>query len=98
MAQEQIEIENINVRGRTERVRRDKYDAMKSALLPVLPKEAPGMTVAEAKAALAPDLPDDLFPGGATLGWWQKTVQLDLEAKGLFARSHTKPMRIYRLA
>lgn len=91
-----IDIENVNTPGRTERLRRDKYEAMRGALLPVLPAEAPGISVADAKRALAPALPEDLFPGGATLGWWQKAVQLDLEAKGLVARSPTKPMRIYR--
>jgi hypothetical protein len=28
-------------------------------------------------------LPQNLFPGGAKAGWWAKTVQLDLEARGL---------------
>lgn len=97
MVDDKIEVESINTLGRTERVRRDKYDAMRAALLPVLPNEAPGITVAESKSALLASLPDDLFPGGSTSGWWLKTVQLDLEAKGLVARSPTKPMRIYRL-
>ena len=38
-------------------------------------------------------LPDELFPGGKTSGWWLKTVQLDLEAKGLVTRSDTRPLR-----
>ena len=53
---EMIEIENVNAPGRTERVDRAKYEALRAALLPVLPAEAPGMTVAEAKAALLPHL------------------------------------------
>jgi hypothetical protein len=40
-----------------------------------------------------PRLPDDLFPGGKTSGWWLKCVQLDLEAKGIVARHKTKPLR-----
>ncbi|MEM8615568.1 MAG: hypothetical protein AAGF20_01395 [Pseudomonadota bacterium] len=96
MSDDKVIVENVNHPGHTERVRRDKYQAMRDALLHVLPREAPGLTVTEVKQALRPALPEQLFPGGKTLGWWQKTVQLDLEAKGLVARSQTKPMRIYR--
>lgn len=97
-AGDKIEVENINTPNRTERVDRVKYMAMREALLPVLPTTPPGMTVAEAKTALLENLPEDVFPGGATAGWWLKTVQLDLEAKGVIARSPTKPIRIYRCA
>lgn len=41
---------------------------MREALLAVLPAEPPGLTVADAKAALLPVLPSDLFPGGAKAG------------------------------
>ena len=57
----------------------------------------PGRCVAGALAALRAHLAEDLFPGGAKSGWWQKSVQLDLEAKGIVARASTKPMRIDRL-
>ena len=96
MSDDKIDVANINVPGRIERVNRAKYEAMRPALLGVLPKEAPGITVKEALAALKPALPEDLFPGGATSGWWQKCVQLDLEAKGVIKRSNTKPLRLYR--
>ena len=46
---------------------------------------------------VTPILPSDLWPGGAKVGWWQKTVQLDLEAKGMLKRdAASKPMRWYR--
>ena len=38
-------------------------------------------------------LPEALFPGGATAGWWVKCVQLDLEAKGTVLRDNGKPLR-----
>ena len=95
-AGEKIEIENVNVPGRVERVDRAKYMAMREALLKGLIAEAPGMTVAEAKAALLPHLSQDLFPGGAKAGWWLKAVQLDLEAKGVIVRGSPKPVRLYR--
>ena len=70
--------------------------AMRAALIAVLPKGGPGMTVAEAKTALLPRLPGDLFPGGATAGWWLKAVQLDLEAKGAIERAPGKPLRLFK--
>jgi len=79
------------------RVDADKYHATRDAMLAVLPATAPGLTVAEAKALLLPLLPDTLFPGGATAGWWLKGVQLDLEAKGIIAREAAKPLRLHRL-
>ena len=94
---DKIEIENVNTPGRTERVDRAKYEAMRNALMEGLPPASPGLTVAEAKEKLLPLLPDVLFPGGAKVGWWLKAAQLDLEAKGIVQRENTKPMRL-RLA
>lgn len=90
-------MENPNSPDRPVRVDADKYGAMREAILAVLPRGAPGLTVAEAKARLLPLLPDALFPGGSTAGWWLKGVQLDLEAKGLIAREPTTPLRLHRL-
>jgi hypothetical protein len=93
---EKIEIESVTSPGRTERVDRAKYEAMRNALLSILPAEAPGVTVAEAKAALLPRLDPGLFPGGDKAGWWLKAVQLDLEAKGVIARAKGSPVRLHR--
>lgn len=93
---DKIEIENFTSPGRTYRVDRAKYEAMRDALLGVLPADAPGLTVAEAKAKLLPLLPDDLFPGGEKAGWWLKAAQLDLEAKGRIARGPGSPVRLFR--
>ena len=92
---DKIEIENVNTPGRVERVDRAKYTAMKEALLAVLPKSSPGLTVAEAQAKLIPLLPQTLFPKGAKAGWWLKATQLDLEAKGIIQREKTKPLRLH---
>ncbi len=94
---DKIEVENINTPGRVTRVDAAKYSAMKAAMLATLPKAAPGMTAAESKEAAKPHLPEDLFPGGATSGWWQKCVQLDLEAKGVVVREPTKPLRFHQV-
>ena len=93
---DKIEVENPNTPGRTERLDRAKYQAMRDALLPVLPNKPPGLKVAEAKEALLPHLNQELFPGGAKAGWWLKAVQLDLEAKKIIARADGSPVRLYR--
>jgi hypothetical protein len=94
MSHAKIAIENVTSPGRVTNVRRDKYEDMQAALMSVLPSDAPGMAVSDAKEAVLPKLSAELFPEGATAGWWLKAVQLDLEAKGVLARS-TKPVRLY---
>ncbi|MGO1000185.1 DUF6958 family protein [Lysobacter sp. CA196] len=95
MPDDKIEIENIASPGRTTRVDRAKYLAMRKALLAVLPSKPPGLKVADAKQALLPQLPDELFPQGKTAGWWLKAVQLDLEAKGVIQRAPDTPVQLY---
>ena len=92
---DKITIENIALPGHTYRVDRAKYQAMHDALMAVLPGAAPGLTVADAKAALLPHLSENLFPGGDKAGWWLKAVHLDLEAKGVIKRT-PKPVRLYK--
>lgn len=96
-ADEKIEVKNVNTPGRITRVNRAKYEAMRDALLAVLPASSPGLTVAEAKEKLLPLLPQSLFPGGAKAGWWLKSAQLDLEAKGVIRREETRPLRLRRV-
>ena len=90
---EMIEVENINTPGKTSRVNAEKYRAMREAYLATLTEDPPGHTQAELMSLVKQSLPDELFPGGKTSGWWLKTVQLDLEAKGLVTRSETRPLR-----
>ena len=93
-ADPRITIKSITSPHHVQRVDRAKYMAMRDALLAVLPTEAPGMTVADAKAALLPALSHAEFPGGQKAGWWLKAVQLDLEAQGIVLRSPGSPVRL----
>ena len=95
-SKQQVAVENVNCPGQTSNVDAEKYNAMRKALLKVLPRNQPGLSQKEMFAAVLPHLPDRLWPGGAKSGWWAKTVQLDLEAKHIVARSDTKPLRWYR--
>jgi hypothetical protein len=81
-----IRIENVLQPGKTYSADAAKYEAMKKAVLAVLPNAAPGLTVAEVQGRVLAHLPPDLYPGGAKSGWWMKTLQLDLEAKKIIRR------------
>ncbi len=89
-------MQNVNSPDHVVRVDADKYDAMRRAMLLILPVKSPGMTAAEIWEAVLPHLPEELFPKGATAGWWQKGVQLDLEAKKIIQREKTRPLRWYK--
>ena len=75
-----IEVENINTPGKTTRVNAAKYANMKAAFEKALPKSSPGLTQAETRDAVKPHLSEDLFPGGATCGWWAKAAPRTLRA------------------
>ena len=93
---EKILVENVNVPGRTTRVNRAMYDAMKAAMWKVIPAKPPGLTQTEIRESVVPHLPENLYPGGAKAAWWAKTVQLDQEAKGSLVREATKPLHWHR--
>lgn len=93
-----ISVQNINVPDFAGQVDAIKYQAMRHALLKVLPRIKPGLTQAEMWEQAPSHLPQDEFPGGAKAGWWVKCVQLDLEAKGIIARDRSaKPLRWHRM-
>jgi hypothetical protein len=87
----------VNHLGQVKLVDAAMYDAMRRAVLKVLPKTPPGLTVEDLYSKVVTKLPKDLFPGGAKAGWWTKTVQLDLEAKGIIVRERTRPLRLLRV-
>jgi len=95
-ARGRVVVQNVNVPGYTTSVDASMYNAMKGALLGVLPLRPPGLTQTEMRTRVLPYLPASLFPGGAKAEWWAKCVQLDLEAKGLVERESTKPLRWHR--
>jgi hypothetical protein len=91
-----VAVQNIVSPGSVRNVDAAKYEAMRTAVLTVLPAKSPGSTIAEVQKNVVPHLPESLFPGGAKAGWWMKTVQLDLEAKGIIVREKTTPLRLHK--
>jgi hypothetical protein len=92
-----LKIENVLQPGKTYTVDPVMFEAMKTALLKIVPSAPPGMTPAEIHKAVLPHLPQDHFPGGEKAGWWMKAVQLDLEAKKMLTRAEKPPVRIWRV-
>lgn len=92
-----VMLENINHPNSARSADAKMYQAMKRAVLKILPGKSPGLTVAEVEERVLPHLPEDLFPDGARAGWWTKAVQLDLEAKGIIARERTTPLRLHKV-
>ncbi|MGR3436769.1 MAG: DUF6958 family protein [Shimia sp.] len=97
MADGEVEVRTPNAPDRVARVNAAEYGAIRDAVMATITDSAPGMTEAETKAALPIGLDPVLFPGGETAGSWMKTVQLDLEARGLVARVGIRTLRFHEL-
>ena len=88
---EKIEVKNVNVPGQVSRVDVATFQTMMGATMTVIDQSSP-MTSKATKEAAKPHLTKDLSPGRATSGSWQKTVELELEARGIILRHLTKPL------
>jgi hypothetical protein len=91
-----VALENVNTPGKFSNVDAVKYAAMKKAFLEVLPNSSPSLTQSEIQEKVKKHLPEDRFPQGITSAWWAKTVQLDLESKGVVTRESCKPLRWFK--
>ena len=88
-----VEARNVNHPGKTHRLDATRFNAIRATMLKVMPSSGPGLTQSEMMAAVKQAAPQDLFPGGDKAGWWAKSVQLDMEARGELERLPTKPLR-----
>jgi hypothetical protein len=93
---EKIAVQSPLHPGTSKNVDRQKYEAMRAAILTTLPDKPPGLTYMEMREQMAPRLSQAVFPDGEKAGWWAKCVQLDLEAKGLVLRDGSSPLRLRR--
>ncbi|MEM7262870.1 MAG: hypothetical protein AAF488_12835 [Planctomycetota bacterium] len=91
-------IETRNVTGaQGARIRRDRYEAMRTALLAVIPKRKDGIPFRDLASAVEARLPGGELPGGGSIMWYVTTVKLDLEARELIERvPGSKPQRLRR--
>ncbi len=91
-----VETRNVNTGRPGPRIPQEMYDAVKAAILAVVPEEAPGFPWKELPAAVKRHAPPRLFER-ASVDWYTVTVKLDLEARGLIARvPGARPQRLVR--
>lgn len=78
---------------------RAKYDAMREAILAVVPRSGDGVAFLGLAALVKPLLPESVFGKDASVTWYVTTVKLDLEARGLVRRADSGargPQRLLR--
>lgn len=87
-----IKAENVNHPGYQENLKEEKYNIIRKAMLANLPdSSSDGMPFAQLEEKVTAHLaqnkvPKELFPKPGSVRWYCKTVQLDLEAKGIIER------------
>ncbi len=80
------------------RIAKAKYDAVRKALLSVVPKRKDGIAFTELPKLVAPKLPAEMLPAKGSATWLTVVVKLDLEARGMLQRVEgVKPQRVRRL-
>lgn len=101
----------IGTKGAVERVRtlhpagkngvnieRAKYDAMRKALLAVIPKRRDGVAFRQLTDLVRARLPKRTFPPEASVKWYVVAVKQDLEARGLIEQvPGRKPQHLRRV-
>jgi hypothetical protein len=80
------------------RIHRWKYEAVREAILSVLPSQEPGLLFKELPARVRGALSTDALSDLGSVGWYTTTVKLDLEARGEISRvAGSRPQRLVRL-
>jgi hypothetical protein len=95
---EMVELLNANT-GRTGgRLPKRRYEAMRTALLKVIPITRTGIAYKDLNARVTPLLPAWWRKEGWSISWHIATVKLDLQARGLLENvPDARPMRVRRL-
>lgn len=97
-----IQARNVNHPEHRENLNEEKYTIIREAILLALPaaESAESLTFAELQQKVqahldAHNVPKALFPKPGSVGWYTKTVQLDLEAREEIERvPNQSPIRL----
>lgn len=80
------------------RIEREKYEAVRTAIVQAVPRDAVGIAFARLAAAVAARVPRTLFKD-ASIRWYTTTVKLDLEARGVLERTPgLRPQHVRRVS
>jgi hypothetical protein len=82
------------------RIERWKFDAVRRAILEVLPRRAPGVAyMSELPGLVERALTPEERTALGSAGWYTTTVKLELEVRGEIARvPRSSPQRLIRIA
>lgn len=79
------------------RIERAKYDAMRRALIAVIPRRRDGVAFGDLAELVKPKLARSAFPPEASIRWYVVTVKQDLEARGEIEQvPGARPQRVRR--
>jgi hypothetical protein len=79
-------------------IARDKYDAMRRALLDVIPRRTEGVAFSALPRLVRARLDPTVYPAGTSVPWYLVTVKQDLEARGLIEQvPDARPQRVRRI-
>ena len=96
-----IEARNVNHPKHREKLKGEKYQVIREAMLLALPLDEwmPFSALEDGVRVYLDekDVPKALFPKSGSVRWYCKAVQLDLEARGEIERQpRTSPLRLRR--
>lgn len=88
---------NVNPGVGGANVNKERYEAVRKAILKAVPKSKEGIAFVDLPKAVGRHLPGGKIPGGGSIPWYVTTVKLDLEARGLIHRiPGSRPQRLTR--
>ncbi|WP_018128514.1 DUF6958 family protein [Balneola vulgaris] len=96
MNDEKIVCETPTPGKNSTRIDKWKYEAVRKAILKVVPTEGPGILFKELPQYLEGVLTDEELENLGSLMWYTTTVKLDMEAKGELIRLKGSPQRLIR--
>lgn len=92
MGIDRIQLRNPDRTKKGPRLAKASYVIARTTALAVVPKKAPGITLANYLAAMKTRLPMATgWDPSASAGWWAMAIKLDLEARGELKRVNDKP-------
>ncbi|WP_420627393.1 DUF6958 family protein [Candidatus Leptofilum sp.] len=87
-----VKAQNVNHPDHRQNLKEEKYTVIREAMLATLPgSTSDGMPFLEMEEKVAvyladKSVPKEMFPKPGSVRWYCKSVQLDLEAKGIIER------------
>lgn len=86
MLEQRIQLQHPDPSKDAPRIDQSKYEAVRDALLHVIPADPQGVPLDELAEQVAKSLPSDSLAALGSVSWYTLAVKFDLEARGLIER------------